>query len=167
MRENKIFKSGFATFYVEQFGFFFQQQYILVFHWSGRHQRSHQRVCDCHNPFKAQCSRVLDVKPTPSSQPVWKNTSFVMDWCKNSPSKNVPKSEFNLNALLLNCTHLNIKGSMASCTPIQTYDKVKMTFHKVKNNSKIKNFNCTLGKDFLSKDSVSKKVRIFDTNETR
>ena len=54
---------------MEQFGFFFQQQYILVFYWSGRHQRSHQRVCDCHNPFKAQCSRVLDVKPTPSSQP--------------------------------------------------------------------------------------------------
>ena len=89
-----------------------------------------------------------------------------MDWCKNSPASKdvVPKSEFNLNALLLNCTHLNIKGSMASCTPIQTYDKVKMTFHKVKNNS-IE--NCTLGKDFLSKDSVSKKVRIFDTNETR
>ena len=125
-------------------------------------------MCDCHNPFKAQCSRVLDVKPTPSSQPAiqsWKNV--VMDWCKNSPSSkdnNVPISEFNLNALLLNCTHLNIKGSMASCTPIQTYDKVKMTFHKVKNNS-IE--NCTLGKDFLSKDSVSKKVRIFDTNQTR
>jgi hypothetical protein len=63
----------------------------------------------------------------------------VMPWCLTGPAvlPHVGKrvEEVSLKSMLMNCTHLLVAGTMASCTPIQSYDQVLLTFHKLENTS--------------------------------
>ena len=124
----------------------------------GDHRRVIKRDCDCQNPFKAQCIRILADKSGMFQKP------HEIDRCKDSKSQDISKSEFNLNALFSTCTHLNIKGTISTCVSIQTYHQVKMTFHKMKNDN-IQ--NCILGKNFITEESISKGISIYVTNQTR
>ena len=124
--------------------------------------------CDRQKPFKAQCIRVLAEKSAKSPLLVQEHHNHeTTNQCKHSKSKDsISKSEFNLSALSSNCTHLNIKGSIiSSCSPvIQAHHKVRMTFHKMQNEN-IQ--NCILGKNFLTEESISKGISIYETSQTR
>ena len=123
--------------------------------------------CDRQKPFKAQCIRVLAEKSAKSPLLVQEHHNHeTTNQCKHSKSKDISKSEFNLSGLSSNCTHLNIKGSVInSCSPvIQAHHKVRMTFHKMQNEN-IQ--NCILGKNFLTEESISKGISIYETSQTR
>ena len=97
------------------------------------HRRRHRGMsCDCqyeteNNP-RPQCSRIIEIQP-----------AEVMPWCLTGPAvlPHVGKrvEEVSLKSMLMNCTHLLVAGTMASCTPIQNYDHVLLTFHKLENSS--------------------------------
>lgn len=115
------------------------------------HRRRHRSVsCDCQfdghmhhsnrgsvkGHFSAsrgrpQCSRIFEIEPV--------ETAEVMPWCLTGPAllPHVGKrvEEVSLKSMLMNCTHLLVAGTMASCTPIQSYDHVLLTFHKLENAS--------------------------------
>ena len=124
--------------------------------------------CDRQKPFKAQCIRVLAEKSAKSPLLVQEHNHETTNQCKHSKSKDIiSKSEFNLSAWSSNCTHLNIKGSISisSCSPvIQAHHKVRVTFHKMQNEN-IQ--NCILGKNFLTEESISKGISIYETSQTR
>ena len=126
--------------------------------------------CDRLKPFKAQCIRVLAEKSASKSPLlVQEHNHETTNQCKHSKSKDIiSKSEFNLSAWSSNCTHLNIKGSISisSCSSpvIQAHHKVRMTFHKMQNEN-IQ--NCILGKNFLTEESISKEISIYETSQTR
>ena len=125
--------------------------------------------CDRQKPFKAQCIRVLAEKSTKSPLLVQEYTNHeTTNQCKHSKSKDISKSEFNLSAFSSNCTHLNIKGSISisSCSSsvIQAHHKVRISFHKMQNEN-IQ--NCILGKNFLTEESISKGISIYETSQTR
>lgn len=71
------------------------------------------------------------------------------------------KEEISLKSLLMNCTHLLVAGRMASCTPIQGYDRVILTFHKLENKSSDK---CWQARDFGTHNPVKVVSRLFSQN---
>lgn len=100
------------------------------------HRRRHRSVsCDCQyeeaGHGRPQCSRIFQIS--------LETTSQVMPWCLTGPAvlAHVGKKfeEVSLKSMLMNCTHLLVAGTMASCTPIQSYDHVLLTFHKLENAS--------------------------------
>lgn len=139
--------------------------------------RRHQRVCDCHASVSGgrgqqpQCSRVLRMSQTVAAK--------VMSWCRpirpqNTASSSIAhprpaqisgnndmKEEISLKSLLMNCTHLLVAGRMASCTPIQGYDRVILTFHKLENKSSDK---CWQARDFGTHNPVKVVSRLFSQN---
>ena len=144
--------------------------------------RRHQRVCDCHASVtggrgqQPQCSRVLKMRHTAEAK--------VMSWCRPIRPKSLAassataslqqhhrpaqitgnndmKEEISLKSLLMNCTHLLVAGRMASCTPIQGYDRVILTFHKLENKSSDK---CWQARDFGTHNPVKVVSRLFSQN---
>ena len=145
--------------------------------------RRHQRVCDCHAAFSTQgqasshnhpkCSRVLEMSKTVESR--------VKSWCRPNRPKMAASSsssnaitrpaeisgeqdmveEISLKSLLMNCTHLLVAGRMASCTPIQPYDRVILTFHKLENRT---SRNCWQHRDFGTHNPVKVVSRLFSQN---
>jgi hypothetical protein len=138
-----------------------EDEYMLRLCPCGR--RRHQRVCDCQYESiygKAQCSRILQVA---THQPtLWRQDPSVMPWCL--PSIEGAKSsvkEVNLKSLLMNCTHVLVAGTMASCTPIQPYDRVMLTFHRLENAS---SETCWQDKDFGTHNPIRIVSRLFSQN---
>lgn len=121
-------------------------------------RRRHRSVsCDCQfdgSHGRPQCSRILQMSPEPGSE--------VMPWCLTGPAvlPHVGKrvEEVSLKSMLMNCTHLLVAGTMASCTPIQSYDHVLLTFHKLENSS---SRTCWEHKDFGTHNPVKVVSRLY------
>lgn len=148
--------------------------------------RRHQQTCDCHaasvshgqvkSHNQPQCSRVMDMTMTQESK--------VKSWCRPNPRPRMVSSgnaavanaitrpvevtgeedmveEISLKSLLMNCTHLLVAGRMASCTPIQPYDRVILTFHKLENRT---SRTCWQVRDFGTYNPVRVVSRLFSQN---
>lgn len=133
------------------------------------HRRRHRSVsCDCqfsdHSSQdlvanasfvgRPQCSRILKMAPD--------SESGVMPWCLTGaavlPHVGKRVEEVSLKSMLMNCTHLLVAGTMASCTPIQSYDHVLLTFHKLENAS---SGTCWEHRDFGTHNPVKVVSRLY------
>ena len=84
--------------------------------------------------------QIDELLPNPPPDRLFPKPS-VMPWCeepsienqKNHSVETIELSKFSLTAFLMNCTHFLVSGTMASCTTIQDYDKIRLTFHQGKN----------------------------------
>lgn len=122
-------------------------------------RRRHQRVCDCqydNNFAKAQCSRVMTVNRTSESIMPWCLPASIEDGSEAASNQLI--EEVSLKSLLMNCTHVLVAGTMASCTPIQSYDKVLLTFHKLENSS---SDTCLPTRDFGITNPIRVESRLF------
>ena len=136
-----------------------------------RHQRTH-RVCDCQRsgiPMSPQCSHVFDIEPPKPRVSLPQDLGLsepeepsVMPWCRQYTDPKMlafdERNKFSLTALLLNCTHLFITGTMASCTRIQPYDRISLSFHKLNN---MTSDDCWPHRDFGDFDAVEREVRLY------
>ncbi len=124
------------------------------------HRRRHRSVsCDCQHDgvaaeVRPQCSQILAMDPDDDAE--------VMPWCLSGPAvlPHVGKrvEEVSLKSMLMNCTHLLVAGTMASCTPIQSYDHVLLTFHKLENGS---SQTCWEHRDFGTHNPVKVVSRLY------
>ena len=104
--------------------------------------RKERRVCDCEYT-SALCSGIINI-----DQP---KDSKVFDWCKptstgrtgrnekkmdmTDQNKMAPQLKVNFLSPATTCDSVKIGGNLDSCTPVQTYDRVKVftrlwLFHK-------------------------------------
>ncbi len=146
-------------------------------------RRRHQRVCDCeydHGDSKTHCSEVFKLKQGPKAR--------VLPWCIAN-DRQEPRSahltghngyylptttttmaskvdtgvaEVIVKSFLINCTHALISGTMPSCTPIQRYDRVRLSFHKMDNKTTPE---CWQHKDLGTSDPIFVSARL-DPNST-
>ena len=94
--------------------------------------RKERRVCDCEYT-SALCSGIISI-----NQP---DDAKVFDWCKptKSTGRNVKKIEMasqnkmapqlkvDIQSPIASCDSVNIGGNLDQCTPVQKYDRVKVS----------------------------------------
>ena len=157
-----------------------EDEYVLRLCPCGR--RRHQRVCDCEYDIgqaKTHCSEVFRIKKSPKAK--------VLKWCMpeytksdeanyyaDDPSSSTSATttttgpddshgaEIVVRSTLINCTHALVGGTIPSCTPIQSYDKVELSFHKSVNKTAK---NCSQIHDFGTPKAVKVVARL-DPNST-
>lgn len=118
-----------------------QNEYVLRLCPCGR--RRHQRVCDCEygTAGKTHCSPLINVDPGPKAK--------VFPWCSLGSSSS-PPVDVQVTAHSINCSRALLTGTLASCTPIQRYDRLRITLHKMISLQEVDtdNLTCSENTDF-------------------
>lgn len=126
-----------------------EENYILRLCPCGR-RRQHQRVCDCdYGSGNTVCSGLLKVE----------TKSKVYPWCTKEGARETYKDLIDVNSPHVACSQILMWGKMHSCTPIQDYDKVRVTLHQIDLARRMaetgvtndEDFQCQMGHDFARK----------------
>ena len=94
--------------------------------------RKERRVCDCEYT-SALCSGIISI-----NQP---DDAKVFDWCKpttrtgrnekkiemGNQNKMAPQLKVDIQSPIASCDSVNIGGNLDQCTPVQKYDRVKVS----------------------------------------
>lgn len=134
--------------------------YMIRFCPCQSNNRSHPCSCQ-HDHFLYQCSRILK----PGS-----DENQVFQWCKGG--NDASNSKMTARAPIIDCNGAKLSGTVTSCTPIQSYDKVRVKLyertpeesncsyddHQIRNEQQLDVFleriNKTTGNFYLEKDNL-------------
>ena len=98
-------------------------------------RKLHQRVCDCdYGSGKTHCSKLTKFQLSPSAK--------VYPWCQPERGVSVPidleqGKYLKIDSPGTTCKSVMLAGSLYSCTPIQSYDKVKVTLFPIDINKRM------------------------------
>lgn len=109
-----------------------QEHYVLRLCPCGRRKPS-SYICDCENgsSFQPMCSKLITFE-----RPI-NSTREVFDWCAHDRDDTFVMESSDGAAVKtpsISCSSVTLAGTMASCTPIQSYDKVQILLHPNSNN---------------------------------